>query len=774
MTVIARYFRASGLVQGVGFRPFVWRLAHELQLTGWVRNDGRGVEIHAEGGVDALMRFAERLRDEAPRLACVDSLLVEEGVATGLADFVILDSGAGPTATLPGPDVAPCADCLAELFDPNHRRWRHAFINCTQCGPRYSVTKFLPYDRAWTSLAEFSLCADCAREYDDPADRRFHAEGNCCPQCGPRLSLREERNVAVTADDPLAAVLVRLRRGEIVALKGVGGYQLLCDARNAAAVARLRVVKGRDAKPLAVMVANVASAREFVEVDPNDAALLESIERPIVLLRKRDDAVELLTGVAPDLAWLGVLLPASPLHYLLFHEAVGRPAGITWLKNAQTMALVCTSANPGGEPLLADDAQVMDELQGSADVFLTHDRAIVARCDDSVLRPAADGVCFVRRARGWVPRAIRLAHDGPSVLALGGYLKNTICVTRGNESFVSAHIGALDNAASCAFLEETVTRLLDLLDVQPEIVAHDLHPDFHSTRFAAEFAVKAGVARLPVQHHHAHIAAVLAEHGYKESVIGLALDGVGLGEDREGRDGTAWGGELLRVEGAACERLGHALPLLMPGGDRAAREPWRMAAAALQAIGRGDEIVQRYSDVPAAAAATVAGLLARGEGPLVPSTSSAGRVFDAAAALLNVCRYNRYEGEAALWLESLAQRHGDVASMAQGWRIDDHNRLDLRPLYGMLADCREPAFGAAVFHATLAAGLADWAGRAARRSGITTVACGGGCFLNGVLVRQLAELLARQGLRVLLARQMPPNDGGLSLGQAWVARLASL
>jgi hydrogenase maturation protein HypF len=740
MTAAAR-IRVTGVVQGVGFRPFVWRLAHELELAGWVRNDAAGVEIHAEGA--RLDRFIERLHAEAPPLARVDALAVAAAEPAGHAGFAIIDSAGGRVATAIGHDTAPCADCLAELFDPKNRRWRHAFITCTHCGPRHSVTRRLPYDRPQTSLAEFPLCPDCAREYADPADRRFHAETTCCPNCGPQLSLLDAPGEAI-AGEPIAATLALLQAGKIVAIKGLGGFHLACDARNAAAVAELRRRKQREEKPFAVMLSAVLPEPTFVAVSEEDAALLASPERPVVLLPKRPGCDELLPGIAPGLAEIGLMLPATPIQHLLFHDA-------------PPLALVMTSANPHGEPLVIDNHEALQRLAGIADAFLLHDRAIVVRCDDSVRR----GTGFVRRARGYVPRAIRLPCAGPSVLSVGGWFKNTVCVTRGDEAFVSQHIGDLDNAAACGFFEETVAHLLPILDVEPEIVAHDLHPDFHSSRFAAAFAAQRGIAALGVQHHHAHIAAVCAEHGIAGPVLGLALDGVGLGSD-----GTAWGGELLRVDGIECERLGHFAPLGLPGGDAAAREPWRMAAAALHALGRGDEIAARFGDEPAAA--TVATLLARGLH--CPATSSAGRLFDAAAGLLDVRRRASFEGQAAMLLEGLAAAHGPVAPLAAGWRIGN-GQLDLRPLLAALADAPDREAAAALFHATLSAALVDWVVSAARRNGITTVAAAGGCLLNRSLSAALRAALPQHGLRFVEARCLPPNDGGLSLGQAWVARL---
>jgi hydrogenase maturation protein HypF len=422
-----------------------------------------------------------------------------------------------------------------------------------------------------------------------------------------------------------------------------------------------------------------------------------------------------------------------------------------------------TSANPGGEPLVIDEAEAVQRLGGVADALVVHDRGIEVRCDDSVVRAAPPGLAFIRRARGYTPRPIPLAGDGPSVLALGAWLKNTVCVTRGHEAFLSQHVGDLDNAATCAALEETALHLLEVLQVTPDRVAHDLHPDFHSTRFAAELAREHGLPLLAVQHHHAHIGAVLAEHRRSGPVLGLALDGVGLGED-----GGAWGGELLRVDGGAMERLGHLATLALPGGDRAAREPWRLAAAALHALGRGEEIARRFADP---AAATVSRMLARRL--QAPPTSSAGRWFDAAAGLLGVRDVVAYEGQAAMLLEGLAARHGPAAPLAGGWRLDPDGTLDLLPLLAVLAEARDAAHGAALFHATLAAGLAEWAVSAARREGIGTVACGGGCFMNAILARELRVALETAGLEMLEARAAPPNDGGIALGQAWVARAAN-
>jgi hydrogenase maturation protein HypF len=771
----ARLMRVRGIVQGVGFRPFVWQLARSLALSGSVRNGPEGVDILAVGEAEALEAFARRLKSEAPpraRVDAIDSEPTPAGAAETPAGFVILDSAAGPVRTAIGPDTAICADCLAEIRNPANRRHRYAFTTCTHCGPRYTIARELPYDRERTSLAPFPLCTDCAAEYHDPANRRFHAEASCCPACGPLLQWLDAVGRELPGD-PVGEAAAWLRAGGIVAIKGLGGFHLACDARNAAAVAELRRRKHREEKPFALMAAEAATLAEVVEVDAASRGLLESPERPAVLLRKRGDggaADVAFPGIAPGLAWLGLMLPYTPLQHLLFEAlrfgAAGGGDGPRALKGSDddTPVLVMTSANPGGEPLVIDNDEALARLAGIADAFLLHDRAIVARCDDSVVRIVDGAPQFVRRARGYTPQAIRLPTAGPSVLAFGGGYKNTVCLSRGDEAFVSAHVGDLDNAAACAFLDETVARLLALTGIEPECVACDRHPDLYASRAGAEFAARRGLPLVSVQHHHAHIAAVCAEHGIEGPVLGLALDGVGFGED-----GGVWGGELLRVDGGQFRRLGHLAPLALPGGDRAAREPWRMAAAALHRLGRGSEIASRFAGEPAAA--TLATMLARGLN--APPTSSAGRLFDAAAGLLGICARQSFEGQAAMRLEGLADAQGRAdassAAMAGGWTLAA-GVLDFAPLLASLADERDAGRGAARFHATLAAALVEWAIEAARRSGLSTVALGGGCWLNRVLADAFSRSAAAVGLTVLEARAVPPGDGGLSLGQAWAVQ----
>jgi hydrogenase maturation protein HypF len=759
--MIHAQIRVSGQVQGVGFRPFVFKLAHELGLAGWVCNDSEGVEIAVEGERPKVMRLIELLQSEPPALARVEKVTHDlTQTTTGLFGFTITDSKAGKVLTGIVPDMAICPDCLKEMFDPVNRRYRHPFINCIHCGPRYTLTARLPYDRANTSMAKFTQCPACQREYDLPTTRRFHAQPNACPVCGPQLSLFDAHWQQVASNDPVAAAAKRIKSGQVVAVKGIGGFHLVCDARNAASVARLRSGKQREEKPFAVMVLNTSSARHYAQFREQDGALLETSERPIALLRQSPSCETELQGVAPGLSSIGLMLPYTPLQYLLFHELLGNPEGTEWLHQATPLALVMTSANPGGEPLVKDDTEARASLSGLADAFLTHDRDILHRCDDSVMKWQGKAPTFVRRARGYTPRRIKLPFTGPSILACGAWLKNTVCLTRGNEAFVSQHIGDLDHAGTRQMLDETVSYLIDIIDVQPQAVAHDLHPDFYSTQFAQAYAAQHNLPVIAVQHHHAHIAAICAEHRITEPVLGLALDGVGLGTD-----GGAWGGELLQVQGVSCERLGHLATLTMPGGDRAAREPWRMAAAALFDMNRSDEIVRRFAGQ--AGAVTVTDMLQRQLNCV--ATSSMGRWFDAAAGLLGVNEVQGYEGQAAMMLEGLADRHGKVVPLAMGYIHTAQNDLDFRPLLATLADCKDVAYGAALFHATLAEGLCAWVQRAAGRTGINYVALGGGCFLNNILTQALTDSLTVHGLTVLTAQQLPPNDGAISFGQASIA-----
>jgi len=730
-----RRVRIRGSVQGVGFRPFVYRLARENGLAGWVRNDGDGVLVEVEG--DRTDAFLAGLSRGEPRLARISEVDVSELPLEGARAFEICESSGGSIQTLITADKPVCPDCLAELFDPADRRHLHPFINCTGCGPRYTLVRRLPYDRPNTTLSVFPMCPRCRAEYEDRGNRRFHAEATACPDCGPRL------------DRPVDEILERLQAGEIVALKGVGGFHLACLATDAAAVARLRRRKQRDAKPFALLAANVASVRAWAHCDEREAQLLASEARPIVLLESRGRP--LAPAIAPGLCWLGFMLPTTPVHHLLFHAAAGSPAGTDWLEAPQDLVLVMTSANPGGEPLVTDDRDAVRRLAGIADSIVGHDRAIAVRADDSVVRVIGGRTTFVRRARGYVPEPIELAQPLPPILAVGGHLKNTVCVTRGREAFVSQHLGSLDNPEAIRFFEETIAHLLRLLGVRPELVAHDLHPDFASTRYAQT----QGLPTLAVQHHLAHVAAVTAEHAIREPVLGVALDGFGAGPR-----GESWGGELLRVDGAGWRRLGHLRELRQPGGELAARQPWRMAASVLFDLGREDEIAVRFAAQPGSdklAAVLRLGLHS-------PPTSSCGRLFDAACGLLGVLPRASFEGHAPMVLESLVAA---PRVLPGAWTSRD-GVLDLRPLLAQLVD-RDPHDGAELFHGTLVAALAEWVAAASADTGLSRVVLAGGCLVNRFLAGGLVEALERLGIAALLPQRLPPGDGALSLGQAWVA-----
>jgi hydrogenase maturation protein HypF len=727
--------RVRGTVQGVGFRPYVYGLAQRYELGGFVFNDAEGVLIEIEGA--RVPEFVRALRREAPLLARIDAVETEAAAPSGETHFAIAASGEGRVATPIAADAATCERCLDDLFDPSSRFHLYPFVNCTHCGPRYTLTRRLPYDRVNTSMAAFPMCVDCARDYRDPGNRRFHAEPIACPNCGPRLS---------HGIDEIVAALIA---GKIVAVKSLGGFQLLCDARYEQAVASLRTRKNRDAKPFAVMVASIASVDAVADSDGIERQLLGSIERPIVLLKSRHT---LAVSVAPGLAHLGVMLPYTPLHHLLFHAAVGKPTGRDWQDAACELVLVATSANPGGEPLVIDDDDARRRLGGIADIIVTHDRAIVIRADDSVAAVIDGAPALIRRARGYAPRPIKLARDVPAVLAVGGHLKATVTVTRGREAFVSQHIGDLGSAESVRYFEQTVAHLLDILDVEPVAIAHDRHPDFASTRFAEAQRWPA----VAVQHHHAHIGAIAAEYGIDGPLLGLVLDGFGYGED-----GASWGGELLLCDNASFRRVGHLSPLAMPGGDIAAREPWRMAAAALHALGRDAEIAGRFAGRPYAV--QIARLLKL---PGAPMTTSAGRLFDAVAGLLGTSMTQRYEGQAAMELEARVRR---VRIDRAGWTIDD-GVVSLLPLLEQLAaPGLNPVDGAELFHGTFAAAMVDLVTRSARAHGLRAVALGGGCFLNRILTTEMRAGLLAAGIQPLTARAVPPNDGGLSLGQAWIA-----
>ena len=756
--VVCQRIRINGVVQGVGFRPLVWRLAKELGLTGWVRNDAQGVELEVCGGHEKVDALLQRLHHDAPPMARIDAITSRFTESVSVSeDFFILDSRGGRSATMIGPDMTVCRDCLAEMFDPNGRRWRYALTNCGHCGPRYSICSGLPYDRARTSLKPFAMCRKCEAEYLRAHDRRLHAEGNCCPKCGPQLSLVDASGAAI-GGDPIAQTLGLIRDGRIVAVKGPGGFHLFCDARNPAAVALMRERKRRQVKPFAVMFASASSVIPYVQLRVGEPGLLALSERPIILLNKRKGCDEKLPGVAPDLPWLGVVLPFSPIHYLLFHEAAGRPAGLEWLDSEQSLALLISSGNRSREPIAIDNEEAMERLSGLADAFLLNDRTVVTRCDDSIACSGPGGLQLIRRARGYAPKAVKRPQSGPPVLAVGGPVKNAVCVTRGGEAFLSQHIGELSNPAASAGFEATIRHLLKMLEVAPSLIAHDLRRDDYTTSLIETMAHQREIPLLAVQHHHAHVAAVLAEHHINEPTFGLALDGGELGTD-----GTLWGGELLKIDGARFERFGHLAPISLLGDDAESREPWRLAAVMLQMLGRGQEIERRFAAQPDAAR-LIAELAGSGAGR---RSSSLGRLFDAASGLLGFRQMQIYRDQAGLLMEGAAEGFGETPALSAGWRIAN-GQLDLLPLFDYLADETNPARGAAVFYATTAAALTEWVCSVVPAG--ARIAAGGGCLQNQVFAGELRSRLSQRGLHLMEARRVPPSDGGLALGQAWVAQ----
>lgn len=760
---VRRRLTVHGTVQGVGFRPYVYRLARERGLSGWVRNTGGGVEIEVEGDPAAVDSFVRVLEASPPPLARIDELVAAFTAPEGAGEFVVLESrpGAGSEPPLPvGPDAATCDACLRELRDPDDRRHGYAFINCTDCGPRFTIIRSLPYDRPRTTMAAFELCGECRAEYEDPDDRRFHAEPVACPACGPQLRLESRGEVVEGPSDPLEAAAALLESGGILAVKGLGGFQLACDASDAAAVGRLRARKDRDAKPFAVMVHDLAAARRLCRVTAAEAELLEGPRAPIVLLERRCGGAEagpastVAEAVAPGLDTLGVMLPYSPLHHLLL-ERVGRP-------------LVMTSGNRSGEPITAADDEARERLGGIADAFLLHDRPIASRYDDSVARVDGGGAMVLRRARGYAPEPIRLplSTELPG-MAVGAQLKGAFCVVRGCHAFASQHLGDLGEAASAAHFAGTIDLYRRLFRVEPAWVAHDLHPDYASTRFAEGLPQE--VRRVGVQHHHAHVVSCLAEHGRMGPALGVCFDGAGYGPD-----GTVWGGELLLAYWRGYRRIGRLHHLSMPGGDAAAREPWRMAAAALVATfgSQADALTDRlFGGVPAERRAPVLAMARRGIH--APLTSSAGRLFDAVAALAGVRDHNRYEGHAAMELEAKIEP-GETG--AYPLPQDPDGVWDSTALIAAVVDdvARGTDAGriAARFHNGLAAGVAAACGRAREETGVGVVVLTGGCFQNRRLTERARSILETDGFEVLTHRRVPPNDGGIALGQAAVALAA--
>ena len=743
--------RIEGTVQGVGFRPHVYRLASALGLGGYVRNDERGVLLEAEGDDVSVARFVARVRDEAPPLAEIERIVSEQIELCGDDQFRILASGRdGEPLALVTPDAATCADCLRELFDPADRRYRYPFINCTNCGPRFTIVRGVPYDRPLTTMAGFAMCTRCRAEYDDPADRRFHAQPNACPECGPTVRLGE-----AAGEEALRAAAAALRNGLIVAVKGVGGYHLACRADDEDAVAALRGRKHREEKPFALMAPDLEAARALVELSSGDEALLLGRERPIVLAPRRARA-RVAAAVAPRSSDLGVMLPYSPLHHLLLADV--------------RAVLVMTSGNVSDEPIAYDDDDARDRLGAIADCFLTHDRPIHTRTDDSVVRARRRGApVLLRRSRGYVPASLDLPLPARPLVACGAELKSTFCVAKQRRAWVGHHIGDLQNLETLTSFRDGIAHFEELFAVTPEVVAHDLHPDYLSTGYALE---REGVQLVGVQHHHAHLAACLAEHGDTGPAVGAIFDGTGLGTD-----GTIWGGELLVGDLASFERAGHLRPVRLPGGDRAMREPWRMACAWL-AEALGDEPRVPGSLVGAVEPGRWQAIARMARvGLASPVTTSMGRLFDAVAALVGLRSTVTYEGQAAAELEGAAARV--AAAAPYPLPVDERAPLILDARPTVLAVAHDagrgtsPALVAARFHAAVADATARACAIVAERHGVTTVVLSGGVFQNRILLNAAAGALERTRLRVLVPERLPPNDGAISYGQAAVAAARS-
>jgi len=751
---VRRQIEVSGIVQGVGFRPYVYRLATGRHLSGTIHNTSAGVTIEIQGPAETVQDVVEHLPAEAPPLARITSFAVLDVPCNDDRDFRIVHSHEGQEVrTLISPDVALCPDCLRELFDPKDRRYLYPFINCTNCGPRFTIIRDIPYDRPSTSMAVFPMCPSCLTEYENPLDRRFHAQPNACWECGPRVELWDKSGRRIECRDPIGEAISGLQAGLIVAVKGLGGFHLAADASNSAAVALLRRRKRRVEKPFAVMVQDLHDAEEICELEAAAATVLRSIQRPIVLLPKKEPSA-IPDTVAPFNRYLGIFLPYTPLHYLLLAEGGFK-------------ALVMTSGNLSEEPIAIDNREAIHRLNGLADYFLVHNRDILLRCDDSVVRVAGGVTRHLRRSRGFVPVPVFLKDDQPSVLAVGGELKNTVCLTKGKHAFLSQHVGDLENVESYNFFHQAVQHLERILEIKPKIIAYDLHPDYFSTRWARQ---QNGAQLVAVQHHHAHIASCMAENHLEGRVIGFALDGTGYGTD-----GHIWGGEVLIAGYQNFERAAHFEYVPMPGGASAIREPWRMAVSYL-AHHFGREFLNL--DVPFVRQLNqpkVDFLLRMMEQRVnSPPTSSCGRLFDAVAALIGIRQQVNYEAQAAIELEMAITSSEDETGYPLELAPDgDHWIIGTRPLFdALLHDLGQDLPWATMsrrFHNGLVAGFAQLATVLRTKTALNRVCLSGGTFHNIYLLQRLEAHLSNAGFEVFTQKEVPCGDGGLSLGQALVA-----
>lgn len=759
---------ARGLVQGVGFRPFIYNLATKFSLAGFVQNDTNGVFIDVEGRNESIKEFLDHLIKSPPPHVIIEDIRYRSFPPRGYKEFVIEESAIkeGDT-TIVSADISICQDCFNEIHNPTDRRYRYPFINCTNCGPRFTIIKDTPYDRANTTMSSFPMCPDCSKEYYDPQNRRFHAQPNACPVCGPQLTLYSSEGLKVHTRDPLSTVCNLLKGGKIVAVKGVGGYHLACDAMNSTTVSLLRKRKNRDDKPLAVMMENIGTIRQFCHVNGKEEALLLSAQKPIVLLRKTSRCT-LSPEVAPEHKYLGVMLPYTPLHYLLLKES--------------GLSLVMTSGNMSDEPIVYNDSNAFARLKGIADYFLTHDREIFIRCDDSVVRVNEDKETIIRRSRGYAPFPLRLQYTFTRpTLACGAFLKNTFCLARRNHAFLSHHIGDLENTETLNSFELSIEHYKELFSIEPEIVAYDLHPEYLSTKYALTQNDK--ILKIGIQHHHAHIVSCMAENGINNKVIGVAFDGLGYGDD-----GNFWGGEFLVADFSGYDRAGHLDYVPMPGGEQAIKEPWRMAVSYLYQI-YGDNIPLIPHTSPLLSAEKTDGELNRAKIEILlkmllhrinsPLTSSMGRLFDGVASILGLHHSVSYEGQAAIKLELIADEYEtgsypfdiDVIAGARcnmplhivHWgQIIEHivNDLKSKTANSVIS---------AKFHNTIANMTLQVCTILRNSLGLNDVVLSGGVFQNNFLSSRLIRKLSSNDFKVYFPQKIPCNDGGISLGQAVIA-----
>jgi hydrogenase maturation protein HypF len=749
--MIYRYLiNVAGIVQGVGFRPYIFRLANRFQLSGFVKNNSDGVLIEVEGKEQDLHHFVNTLNVQPPPLAQITQLDIQEIQKREDKLFRIKQSkSSSQKKTLISPDISTCEDCRRELMNPQDRRYLYPFINCTNCGPRYTIISDIPYDRACTSMASFTMCKLCQKEYEDPHDRRFHAQPNACPDCGPSLTFIGKGNIEIK-DNPIGKLIEALNAGQIAAIKGIGGFHLAVDAKNSLAVRRLRERKHRFEKPLALMVRDIETAKKYVRVNTATETLLNSLHRPIVLCERLENG--LAAEISFDNDFYGIMLPYSPLHELIFNSG-------------DLDALIMTSANISEDPICFENQECLDRMSQIADSYLMHDRGIYLRCDDSVLQLMDDRPLFLRRSRGYSPRPIILSKKGQSVLAVGGHLKNTVCLTKDHFAFISQHIGDLENLETLKAFEHTIDHLQKIFQIEPEAVIHDRHPEYLSTKWVQDTI---DVPVKSVQHHYAHILSVMAENAIEEDIIGIALDGSGYGED-----GKIWGGEVLISNLRTFKRVAHFEYLPMPGGEKAILEPWRMCTSYLfKYLKNGVEKAEKLFTGQSSKLKLVEQVIEKKINS--PDTSSCGRLFDAVAAILGLRETVAYEGQAAIMLESLTKKASADNRMLGKFELIKKDNIQvispnkiIQNIVELKEKGKEIAEISHAFHLALVDVFLEIAECLRSETGINQIALSGGCFQNMFLLKHLADGLSENDFQVLTNKEVPVNDGGISLGQAY-------